>query len=200
MLEHNSSAGIDEAGLGCLFGNAVACCVVLPLEFPDDTYKQIKDSKKLSPKKREFLASYIKQHALTYGFGYTTHEEIDSINILQAKLKAMNRATIQAYEKYNFQHIIVDGNQYLPFCPSDDIIIPYVCIPGADNSYLNVAAASILAKTHRDQLIQELVDQNTELEIYGLRKNKGYGTKAHMDAIKQFGLTQWHRKTFIHFL
>ena len=106
MIQTPLLAGVDEAGLGSLFGDAVVCCLVLPDSFPDNTYLQIRDSKKLSPKKREVLCEYIKKNCITYGIGITSYSEIDEYNILQAKLKAMSRASYDAYSKYHFNNII----------------------------------------------------------------------------------------------
>lgn len=183
--------GIDEVGRGCIFGDVVAAAVILPSSFPDDTWKQIKDSKKLSKKKREELATYIKRHARAYAIGVATAQEIDQINILQATMTAMHRAMEQVELILPFDKILVDGNYFKPYKH-----VPHEMVKGGDNKVLSIAAASILAKTFRDNWIIERLDEDPTLEAYGLRTNMGYGTAKHMDAIVQHGLTSYHRTTF----
>ncbi len=191
-------AGVDESNRGGLIYNVVAACVVMPTEFPDDTYKQIKDSKRLSAKKRAELAEYIKTVAVCYGIGYATNEEIDATNILIATMKAMQRAINEAYRKHPFHSLKIDGphfNGYVP--PGVDVEpIPHQCIIKGDAKYLNIASASILAKNYHDVEFIKLIDEHPELEKYDLRKNQGYGTSRHLAAIKKYGITRWHRKTF----
>lgn len=199
--EEKHTVGVDEAGRGCLFGPVVAAAVILPETFPDDTYKQIKDSKKLTPKRRDVLAKYIKEHAIAYGIGIIDNNEIDNINILRATFNAMHQALHQVYKKNRFNLIKVDGNRFLPYMPPnpDDDCIPHECIIKGDNLVLSIAAASIIAKTTRDNIIKDMVDSNHDLQDkYKLLNHKGYGTKAHFDAIITYGLTPYHRKTFIH--
>ena len=194
MLEVSNTyeVGVDEAGRGCLFGPVVAAAVVLPLEFPDDIYTHIKDSKKLSEKKRNMLEDYIKQHALSYAIGISIHEEIDKINILQASLKAMHRAINKVYQDLNnnkkplFTKILVDGNHFKPFLPpgSEEEFIPHECIEQGDNKKLNIAAASILAKCYRDRYIEEGCKNNEQWNHYDLKNNKGYGTAKHLKALQ----------------
>lgn len=191
-------AGVDECGRGSLIYDVVAACVVLPASFPDEKYKQIKDSKKLSAKKRAELSDYIKQVAITYGIGSASNIEIDNSNILAATMKAMHRAINEAYKKHKFDELKIDGpyfNGYI--APGEDgEIIPHECIVKGDSSYLNIAAASIIAKHHHDTMLSKLIDENPDLEKYDLRKNQGYGTAKHIAAIKTYGITQLHRKTF----
>lgn len=193
-------AGVDEAGRGPLIGPVVSAAVVLPEDhvFPDDVYKQIKDSKKLSAKKRESLAEYIKQHAVTYGVGVCTSKEVDELNILHATMRAMDRALTDAYKKVPFHHILVDGPHFIPYVPPgiDSEALTHECVIGGDNLHRNIAAASILAKTHHDMLIREMIKDNPHYEIYGLKKNMGYGTAEHMRALKQHGPTEHHRRSF----
>jgi len=195
-----SVVGVDEVGRGTLFGNVVACAVILPETFPDDTYLQIKDSKKLSFKKRKMLAEYIKKNAVAYGIGVISPEEIDRINILRASIKAMHIALYQVMEKSKFTKIIVDGNHFTPIIPNndnnDDYIIDYECIPKADNTYLNVAAASIVAKDFHDNEILELLEKEPDLHKYDLKNNMGYATLKHRTAIDNHGIHRLHRKTF----
>ena len=206
MLEVSNTyeVGVDEAGRGCLFGPVVAAAVVLPLEFPDDIYTHIKDSKKLSEKKRNMLEDYIKQHALSYAIGISIHEEIDKINILQASLKAMHRAINKVYQDLNnnkkplFTKILVDGNHFKPFLPpgSEEEVIPHECIEQGDNKKLNIAAASILAKCYRDRYIEEGCKNNEQWNHYDLKNNKGYGTAKHLKALQEHGPIEGHRLTF----
>lgn len=195
---NDTTIGVDEVGRGTLFGNVVSAAVILPLEFPDDIYKQIKDSKKLSFKKREMLSEYIKKYAITYGIGIASPEEIDNINILHATMRAMNRALNEAYKKKEFNKIIIDGNYFKGYSPPgyDKDIIEHECIIQGDTKFLNIAAASIIAKNYHDNEILELLKENPELNKYGLKTNMGYATKVHRNAIKEFGLTELHRKSF----
>lgn len=190
--------GVDESNRGGLIYDVVAACVVLPTSFPDDKYKQIKDSKKLSSKKRKELAEYIKQNAITYGIGSATNEEIDATNILAATMKAMHRAINEAYKKQPFHELKIDGPHFRGYCPPgiDEDILPHECVVKGDSKYLNIAAASILAKNHHDTMFLQLIDENPELEKYDLRNNQGYGTAKHMEAIRKHGITRFHRKSF----
>jgi len=198
LQSDENTIGIDEVGRGTLFGDVVSAAIILPSKFPDEIYKQIKDSKKLSFKKREFLANYIKEHAITYGIGSASPEEIDEINILQATMKAMNRALNEAYKKKEFNKIIIDGNYFKGYSPPgyDTDLIDHECFINGDNIYLNIAAASIVAKNYHDNQILELLKSKPELNVYGLKTNMGYATKVHRNAIKLHGLTEYHRKSF----
>ncbi len=166
--------GVDEAGRGTLFGNVVAAAVIMPDDLDDTLYSQIKDSKKLTFKKRAILANYIKEKAVTYGIGIASSKEIEDINILQASIKAMHRALFQAYKKNKFTSIIVDGNYFKPIIsPDEDEIIEYTCITKGDEKYINIAAASILAKDYHDTEIINIVNENPDLNKYDLLKNMG---------------------------
>jgi ribonuclease HII len=191
-------AGVDEVARGTFIGPVVAACVVLPNKFTDDTYKDIKDSKKLSSKKREILANYIKNVCITYGIGLASQKEIDDINILNATMKAMHRAVDEAYKKHPFNKILVDGPLFKGYIPNGDDkdIIEHICIPKGDANYLTIAAASIIAKDHHTKMIYEMVEKNPILNIYDVKNNKGYGTAKHLKAIKENGITEFHRKTF----
>ena len=191
-------AGVDEVARGTFIGPVVAACVVLPKSFPDETYKQIKDSKKLSEKKREFLASYIKDTCITYGVGEVSNEEIDKINILNATMKAMNRAINEAYKKHSFDYLLIDGPNFKGYVPpgEDEDMSEYECVLQGDSKYLSIAAASIIAKDYHTKLINKLVEDNPKLMLYDIKKNKGYGTKNHINALKIHGLSEFHRKTF----
>jgi ribonuclease HII len=144
------------------------------------------------------LAEYIKQHAVTYGIGSATNEEIDATNILAATMKAMHRAINEAYKKHQFDELKIDGPHFKGYCPPgmDEDILPHECVIKGDSKYLNIAAASILAKNHHDTMFLQLIDDNPELEKYDLRKNQGYGTVKHMEAIRNYGITRFHRKSF----
>jgi ribonuclease HII len=191
-------AGVDEVARGTFIGPVIAACVVLPKSFPDDTYKQIKDSKKLSEKKREFLASYIKDICITYGVGEVSNKEVDEINILNATMKAMNRAINDAYKKEPFNYLLIDGPNFKGYIPpgEDSEMIEYECVLQGDATYLSIAAASIVAKDYHTKLINKLVEDNPILMLYDIKKNKGYGTKNHLIALKTHGLSEFHRKTF----
>jgi len=187
-------AGVDEAGRGPLFGRVYTACVILPVS--DDSYfdhSKLKDSKKYSSKKKLMeIYNYIKEYALAYSVCYEDEDTIDKINIRQATLKCMNRCINEVITKLKPDYLLIDG---CDFYNSTDI--PYICIEGGDNLYTPIAAASILAKVERDLYIEELCKENQFLDdYYGLTKNKGYGTKQHIDGIKEHGISLWHRKTF----
>ena len=182
--------GLDEAGRGCLLGPVCVGAVIWLDEDPDETM-EIKDSKKMSEKKRKILREYIESNAINYDVQYICSEEIDKINILEASILGMNQCIDEIVKTKNIDTILIDGPHFNFYDG-----IPHVCINGGDNKYKSIAAASILAKTHRDEWIENLVRDNPELEKYGLLKNKGYGTKEHLEAIKKYGITKWHRKTF----
>ena len=176
-------AGCDEAGRGCLCGPVSCAAVILPPDFRCD---ELNDSKKLSEKKREELRPVIEEKALAWAVVMVSPEEIDRINILNASILGMHRALAQLTIRP--EHILVDGNRFKPF---EDI--PYTTVVKGDGKYMSIAAASILAKTHRDELMLKLAEKHPG---YGWEDNKGYPTKAHRDAILLLGETQHHRKTF----
>ena len=182
--------GLDEAGRGCLFGPVCVAGVIWINEDPNPDL-QIKDSKKMSEKKRKILREYIIDNAVAYNIQFVDNDEIDKINILEASILGMNQCIDEIVKTTKIDTILIDGPQFNFYDG-----IPHVCINGGDNKYKSIAAASILAKTHRDEWIENLVRDNPELEKYGLLKNKGYGTKEHLEAIKKYGITRWHRKTF----
>ena len=193
--------GVDEVGRGCLFGPVVSAAVVMPLEFLEDDimWKDIKDSKKISEKKRYILEAYIKEKAICYGIGECSSEEIDKVNILQASLRSMQRAINVAYRQNPiFTKILVDGNHFKPFIPpnSEGECIPYECIEGGDNIKLNIAAASILAKCHRDRYIDSGCSKYPIWNEYDFKNNKGYGTAKHMQALKRLGTIEGHRLSY----
>lgn len=179
----NLECGTDEAGRGCLAGPVTAAAVILPEEFENNI---LNDSKQLSEKKRELLKPIIESKALTFGVAHVFQEDIDKINILNASILAMQKA-IDGLQ-INPEFIIVDGNR---FKPHKDI--PYETIIKGDGKYLSIAAASVLAKTYRDAYMESI---HEEYPMYQWNKNKGYPTKAHRDAIRKYGITKYHRKSF----
>ena len=139
---------------------------------------------------------YIKDNSIAYSIQLIHHEDIDKYNILQATLRGMRLCLDSITDIINIDTILVDGNHFDFYSDKNDNYIDHVCVIDGDNINKSIAAASILAKTYRDEWIYKLVDENPELEKYDLRNNKGYGTKKHLDAIKEYGITKWHRKSF----
>lgn len=176
-------AGCDEAGRGCLAGPVFAAAVILP---PDFKSELLNDSKQLSEKNRYALRPLIEQEAIAYGIGVVTAPEIDAINILKASFLAMHRAIEQL--KVQPQALLIDGNRFTPYKE-----IPFTCMVKGDGRFLSIAAASILAKTYRDDYMLQLAE---EYPSYGWQQNKGYPTRAHREAISKHGITPYHRKTF----
>ncbi|MFT4982331.1 MAG: ribonuclease HII [Bacteroidia bacterium] len=176
-------AGCDEAGRGCLAGPVVAAAVILD---PNNPIVGLDDSKKISEKNRELLRPEVEEKALAWAVGIVTNVEIDEINILQGSFLAMHRALDQL--KTRPQLIIVDGNRFIPYKKT-----PYETIVKGDGKYQSIAAASILAKTHRDEIMRNLHEQYPH---FGWDRNKGYPTKEHRLGIEKHGPTEWHRMTF----
>lgn len=176
-------AGCDEAGRGCLAGSVYAAAVILP---PDYENSELNDSKKLTARRRRLLRETIERDAVAWAVGVVTPEEIDSINILNASILAMHRALDKL--KVRPQAVIVDGNRFKPYCD-----LPYTTIVKGDGKYLSIAAASILAKTYRDDYMDRLAE---EYPAYDWLNNKGYPTKKHREAIRREGITPYHRRTF----
>jgi ribonuclease HII len=176
-------AGCDEAGRGCLAGPVFAAAVILPDHFSNDL---LNDSKQLTEKQRTALRPVIEREALAWAVAIVDNHEIDQINILNASILAMHRALDQL--QIRPEHIIVDGNRFKPYRQ-----IPYECIVKGDGKYMSIAAASILAKTHRDQYMEQLHQQ---YPMYHWKKNKGYPTKEHRAGIQQYGTTEFHRMSF----
>lgn len=176
-------AGCDEAGRGCLCGPVVAAAVVVSDALENEF---INDSKKLNFKKRENLSAFIQQNAMDYGIATVDVDFIDTHNILRAAIHAMHLALDQLTVRPEL--IIVDGNRFLPYP-----FVPHQCIVKGDAKYLSIASASILAKNHRDAIMLKLHEEYPE---YGWNKNMGYATKVHQEALRKFGPTPHHRKTF----
>jgi ribonuclease HII len=199
--------GIDEVGRGPLFGRVYASAVVLPKDDSFDHYK-MKDSKKFHSKKKiDEVSEYIKQNALFWTVQYEDEKTIDDINILQASQNTMHKCIKEIinqlkYDDFNNIKLLVDGNYFKPYITYDQVSkkireIDYVCIEGGDNKFSSIAAASILAKVERDKYIDDLCEEHPYLiERYSLNSNKGYGAKKHIDGIKTYGITEWHRKSF----
>ena len=176
-------AGCDEAGRCCLAGSVFAAAVILPKDY---TNEELNDSKKLSETMRYKLRETIERDALAWAIGIVTPEEIDKINILNASILAMHRALDKL--KLRPENIIVDGNRFKPYYNT-----PYTTIVKGDGKYLSIAAASILAKTYRDDYMNKLADEYPQ---YDWLSNKGYPTKKHRDAIARYGTTPYHRMSF----
>ena len=188
MLKNNYykgkiEAGCDEAGRGCLAGSVYAAAVILPEDYQNEL---LNDSKQLTEKRRYQLREMIERDAIAWAVGIVTPEEIDKINILNASILAMHRALDQL--KVRPEAIIVDGNRFKPYQK-----LPHTTIVKGDGKYLSIAAASILAKTYRDDYMNKLSEEYPQ---YDWLSNKGYPTKKHREAIKQFGITPYHRKSY----
>ncbi|MCH4154830.1 MAG: ribonuclease HII [Muribaculaceae bacterium] len=183
LISGRVEAGCDEAGRGCLAGPVAAAAVILP---PDFSNPLINDSKQLTEHQRDALRPIIEAEALAWAVAFVSPAEIDEINILNASILAMHRALDQL--KVRPEAIIVDGNRFKPYHD-----IPSTCIVKGDGKMMSIAAASILAKTHRDELMRSL---DADFPQYGWQQNKGYPTKAHREAIKKYGTTPHHRLTF----
>ena len=175
--------GTDEAGRGCLAGPVTAAAVILPADF---TNPILNDSKLLSESKREMLKPIIETSAISYGVFHVNPETIDEINILNASILAMHKSIDQLKTDATF--ILVDGNKFKPYKN-----FTHECIIKGDSKYMSIAAASILAKTNRDELMNKL---HLEYPMYNWKQNKGYPTKEHREAIRKYGLTEYHRKSF----
>ncbi|MGJ8594203.1 MAG: ribonuclease HII [Aquaticitalea sp.] len=183
LTNHKYECGTDEAGRGCLAGPVTAGAVILPNSFINSL---LNDSKLLSAIKRDSLRKVIIDEAITFSFSHIFQDEIDSINILNASIQAMHQAIDQL--KILPEYIIVDGNRFKPY---NDI--PHQTIIKGDGKFVNIAAASIIAKTFRDDYMTQI---HEEYPMYNWKQNKGYPTKEHREAIKKYGITKYHRKSF----
>ena len=194
MKTNRIECGIDEVGAGCLAGPVTISAVIWPNYFDSnhrDILELIKDSKKLSEKKRYFLRDFIMENAIAYSIIDIDNNKIDEINILQARLIGFHKAI----DKLNIipEHILVDGDKFRIYTDKTGNVIPDTKVLGGDNIYQSIAAASILAKCHRDDYMKQL---DLEYPIYNWKQNKGYGTKVHREQILENGLSKYHRKTF----
>ena len=195
--EDTVEMGIDEAGRGCLIGRVYIAGVILPnniLELCEEENIVIKDSKKLSKDNRTKIRKFIENVAIDYSIVYKDNNIIDEKNILQATLDGMHDVVHNISIKPD--KILVDGNCFKIYRDKNGDMIQHECIVEGDNKYMSIASASILAKTYKDEYITNLVEQNPELNKYDLLNNSGYGTQNHIDAIKTYGITKYHRKTF----
>ena len=183
LQEGRIEAGCDEAGRGCLAGAVYAAAVILP---PDFHNEQLNDSKQLTERRRYALREVIERKALAWAVGVVTPEEIDRINILNASFLAMHRALDQL--QIRPQHLLIDGNRFNPYRD-----LRHTTVVKGDGKYLSIAAASILAKTYRDDYMHRLAE---EYPLYDWHQNKGYPTRKHRDAIARYGATPYHRQSF----
>jgi len=183
LLKSKIEAGLDEAGRGCYAGPVFAAAVVLPKDFH---HPLLNDSKLLSEKQRDQLRPVIEKESIAFAVASVDNDEIDSINILQASFKAMHLAIDKLVVKP--QYLLIDGNRFKPYDT-----IKHRCIVKGDSIYASIAAASVLAKTYRDEYMQRL---HEEYSCYAWNTNKGYGTAEHRSAIEQNGLCKYHRKSF----
>jgi len=181
--EELTEAGCDEAGRGCLAGPVFAAAVILPGDF---FHPLLNDSKQVSEKNREELRTHIESSAISYAVASIDNEEIDRINILKASFKAMHMALDQLKKKPGL--LLIDGNRFVRYKK-----IPHRCIVKGDSLFMSIAAASILAKTYRDEWMMKL---HEEFPQYGWNNNKGYGTATHRRAMEEYGQCKYHRKTF----
>lgn len=190
MLENSyrkdlTEAGCDEAGRGCLAGSVFAAAVILP---PDFHHPLLNDSKQMTARRRELLRGIIEREAVAWAVAEVTAERIDEINILNASFEGMNRAVMSLGVEPQF--LAIDGNRF-----HTQLSYPYACIVKGDGKYADIAAASVLAKTHRDEYMRRLAE---EFPQYGWAKNKGYPTREHRLAVSRYGVTPYHRLTFNH--
>lgn len=188
MLEINFSgkileAGTDEAGRGCLCGPVVAAAVILPENFE---HPFLNDSKQLTVKQRNELRPFIEKNAIAFGVSFVDEKEVDKINVLQASITGMQRSILQLNPQPEF--IIVDGNKFNSYKD-----VPHKTIVKGDAKFMSIAASSVLAKTYRDEFMEKI---HQEFPMYNWKQNKGYPTKQHRNAIREFGITTYHRKTF----
>lgn len=183
LHENLIEAGCDEAGRGCLAGAVYAAVVILPKDFHNE---QLNDSKQLTGRQRYALREVIEREAVAWAVGVVSPQEIDEINILNASILAMHRAVDQLQVRP--QHLLVDGNRFKPYRD-----VPHTTVVKGDGKYLSIAAASILAKTYRDDYMEHL---HGEFPQYGWDRNKGYPTRQHREAIARYGSTPYHRLTF----
>jgi ribonuclease HII len=187
-------AGVDEVARGCLAGPVYAAAVIWPNEEEQlDPNIILKDSKKLSKEKRTLLRDYIEEYAIDYAVASVDNNEIDKINILQASQLAMRKAIAKLNVQPDF--LLIDGNYFKPYIHNGELI-PHECFIKGDDKYQSISAASILAKVYHDEYIEKLLEEEPELKVYDWENNMCYGTKKHMEAIKEHGISKYHRKTF----
>ena len=194
--EDKLEAGIDEVARGCLAGPVFSAAVIWPkeLDMSEEDIPTIKDSKKLSRKRRAFLRDFIEENALDFSVAYVEPKTIDKMNILNASHLAMHRAI----KGLNItpELLLVDGNSFKPYYDDTRELIDHQCIVEGDNKYISIACASILAKEYHDDYIKKLCEDQPNLNIYDWQNNMCYGTETHLNAIKEHGISKYHRKTF----
>ncbi len=178
-----TEAGCDEAGRGCLAGPVSAAAVIMPADYSNPL---LNDSKKLTARQRNVLRTEIESCSIDYAVVFIDNREIDEINVLRASILGMHKALDKL--KHPPGHILVDGNKFFPYRE-----IPYTCVIKGDGKFVSIAAASVLAKTYRDEYMLKL---HAEFSVYGWDRNKGYPTQVHRKAIEKFGITPYHRKSF----
>ena len=194
--ENNVEVGIDEAGRGCLFGPVCIAAVVWLDEDPNPEIV-LKDSKKCTEKYRKKCYDYIIENCKAYSIQFVSHEEIDKKNILKCTIDGMHSCLDEITKEIKPGLLLVDGNYFKQYYDKNSQeFLEHKCVIKGDDTYKSIAAASILAKVSRDNYIVDLVNKNSYLEKYGIKKNKGYGTKVHMDAIKEHGVIEGHRRSF----
>lgn len=192
--------GCDESGRGSLFGRIYAgACIVedeekFVMELPDEI--KIRDSKRMSELQRRKSYKYITEHCKAFATAYIDNEQIDKIGIGKANKRVLHMA-LDKLNKYNFEEILVDGVVFDPYVKKGGELVESQCIPKGDDNILEISCASIIAKYERDEYINKLCEDNEELEKYGIKCNKGYGTYVHFTGISKYGLTKWHRRTFL---
>lgn len=189
--------GIDEAGRGCLFGRLYVAGVILPhniIQLCEEEEIIIKDSKKMSIKNKNKAKEFIEKVAIDYQVVYRENNEIDNKNIFVSTMEAMHEVIDKITIKPD--KLLVDGNHFYEYYDKNNNHIDHDCIIEGDNTYMSIAAASILAKTYKDKYIEDIVEKYPDLKKYDLLNNSGYGTQNHLDAIKMYGLSYYHRKTF----
>ena len=200
--ENTIELGIDEAGRGCLLGPLCVGAVIMGNIEDNPPPYEIKDSKKCSPKIRKILREYIENNSIAYNVQFVGEKEIDEVNVLQATMNGMHQCIDEITKEIAIDRILVDGTQFNTYLDSDFEPIEHICVPQGDNIYTNIAAASILAKEYHDEYIVNLVKENPILKEYDILNNKGYGTKNHINKLKdnkfkEISPTEWHRKYFI---
>ena len=193
--EGKVEVGIDEVARGCSAGRVYTAAVIWPPDLSEEEiHPLLRDSKKLSRKQRNVVKDYIEENAIDFAVSYEDPEIIDKINILNATYSAMHKAIGNLNVEPEF--ILADGHMFKPYYNEEKDLIPHKCFVGGDNKYASIAAASILAKVYHDNYIDELCDKDLDLEKYGWRNNMCYGTAEHIDAIKKYGITKHHRRSF----
>ena len=187
----NVQVGLDEAGRGSLVGPVVCAGVIWPHKFDHPLLREIRDSKKVSPKKRKLLRDFIVENSI-YDVQFIDESRIDNVNILNATMEGFHKVL----NELSYDFVLVDGNSFTPHVKKNGEFSQFVCIPEGDAKYLSIASASILAKVFRDEFMESLCNMDNDLDVYDIRKNYGYGTKSHMNAIHLYGPSKYHRKSF----